>query len=47
MNSNTETLEKDIENLELKKMAEEISNLFKTKRNEDLKKIFQLYKFSP
>jgi hypothetical protein len=28
-------------------MAEEISNLFKTKRNEDLKKYFQLYKFSP
>ena len=40
--------EKDIENPEeLKKMAEKISNLFKAKRNEDLKKFFQLYKFSP
>jgi hypothetical protein len=54
MNSNTESLsqdsmnEKDIENPEeLKKMAEKISNLFKAKRNEDLKKFFQLYKFSP
>jgi DNA-binding MarR family transcriptional regulator len=54
MNSNTESLsqdsmnEKDIENPEeLKKMAEKISNLFKAKRNEELKKFFQLYKFSP
>lgn len=54
MNSNTETLsqdnmnEKDIENPEeLKKIVVEISNLFDAKRNEDLKKTFQLYKFSP
>ena len=54
MNSNSETFsqdnmnENDIENPEeLKKMAEEISNLFEAKRNEDLKRTFQLYKFTP
>ena len=40
----------DMENPEeLKKMAEEVSNIFEAKRNEDLKKVkkfFQLYKFS-